>query len=282
MTTADIDQLESKLKVAKETEKDAKKSFKNAKKDAELAEKMIDMKKNKRDKMLAKIEKEKLKKRIEEGQQLQESAMNSEGDLRANSEEADQKAWAKEINDKNLKKYKVEEDVMLQPPAVPCVYTYDDVDEFTGKRRRDLVKRPFFNHTSDRLKPYFRERDHINGEGFISSSSGGVKYLNLQVTILSEQAQREFGVLEKSSILSLKLLNGDAIKLHNTKTSSGTVSKRNKTTTYRGQYMISNDQQKRIKKSEVDKVRVVWSTGYEDYDVYELDFFIDQFRCLEE
>ncbi|MEM8909240.1 MAG: hypothetical protein AAGD05_15445, partial [Bacteroidota bacterium] len=91
----------------------------------------------------------------------------------------------------------------------------------------------------------------------------------------------EFGVLEKGSILSVKLLNGDAVKLFNTKTSTGTVSKLNKTTVYRGQYLISSDQQKQLKKSEVDKVRIVWSTGYEDYDVYELDFFLDQFNCLD-
>ncbi|MEM9823738.1 MAG: hypothetical protein AAF985_21820 [Bacteroidota bacterium] len=281
-TTADIDALEAKLKAAKAAEKAAKKEYKKAQKDAEIAEKMIDMKKAKRDKMLAKIEKEKRKERIEEGRKLQETTLVSEELKEEESGVSDQKVWASEMSDKQLKKYSVEEDVMFRPPTAPCNYSYDDIDEFTGKRRRDLVKRPFFNHTSDRLKPYFRERDHINGEGFISATSDGVKYFNLQVTILSEQAQREFGVLEKGSILSIKLLNGDAVKLFNTKTSTGTVSKINKTTTYRGQYMISGDQQKQIKKNEVDKVRIVWSTGYEDYDVYELDFFIDQFRCLED
>ena len=33
-------------------------------------------------------------------------------------------------------------------------------------------------------------------------------------------------------------------------------------------------------KSELDKMRIVWSTGYEDYDIHEVDFFMDQIRCL--
>ena len=281
MTTEDIDQLEVKLKAAKKKEKETEVAYKKAKKDAHLAEKMIDMKKSKRDKLLAKIEKEKMKERIEEGRRLQAAAEKEEETVEKR-EEKNQEVWANEANEKSLKRYSAKEDVMVNPPEVPCEYAYDDVDEFTGKRRRDLVKRLFFTHTSDRLKPYFRERDHINCEGFLSASSGGLKYLNLQITILSEQAQREFGVLEKGSILSLKLLNGNAVKLLNTKTSTGTVSKLNKTTTYRGQYLISPDQEKQIKKSEVDKVRIVWSTGYEDYEVYELDFFLDQFKCLDD
>lgn len=279
MTTADIDRLEVKLKAARLVEKEAKERYKMAKKDAKIAEKMIDMDKSSRDKFLAKIEEKKMKERIKEGQLLQEETAKLDAE---DKDVSNDNEWLSDGRKNKLRKYNPDEDVMVNPPAPPCEFTYDDVDEFTGKRRRDLVKRPFFVHTSDRLKPYFKERDHITGEGFISASSGGVKYLNLQITILSEQAQREFGVLEKGSILSVKLLNGAAVKLLNTKTSTGTVSKLNKTTIYRGQYLISSDQEKQIKKNEVDKVRVVWSTGYEDYEVYELDFFLDQFKCLED
>lgn len=275
-----IDEIETKLAEAKEKEKVAKTLRKEATKRADQAEKMIDMKKSKRDKLLAKMEKEEAKAQASAldaiAEPLSEEDMSSAVESVSNEDEG----WYKGNDNKSLAKYNQKDDVMYNPPSGNCEYGFDDIDEFTGKRRVELAKQTFFTHTADRLKPYFKNNHHITGEGFLSATTGGVKYLNLKLSILSEHAQREFGLLEKGSMLSLKLINGATVKLLNTKTSSGLLNKVTKTTVYRGQYLISKDHEKTLKKSEVDKVRVVWGTGYEDYEVYELDFFIDQFKCL--
>jgi len=56
----------------------------------------------------------------------------------------------------------------------------------------------------------------------------------------------------------------------------------NKTTTYNTSYPLNKSQIKRLRDAEIDKVRMIWATGYEDYEVYQVDFFRDLFRCLEE
>ena len=274
-----IDEIETKLAETKEREKLAKEERKEASKRADQAEKMIDMKKSKRDKLLAKMEKEEMKTQASALDAIAEP-LYEEGISSAVETAKDDEGWYKGNNNKSFAKYNRKNDVMYNPPTVDCEYGFDDIDEFTGKRRVELAKRIFFTHTADRLKPYFKNNHHITVEGFLSATTGGVKYLNLKLSILSEHAQREFGLLEKGSILSLKLINGATVKLLNTKTSSGLLNKVTKTTVYRGQYLISKDHEKTLKKSEIDKVRVVWGTGYEDYEVYELDFFIDQFKCL--
>ena len=38
--------------------------------------------------------------------------------------------------------------------------------------------------------------------------------------------------------------------------------------------------QREALKSELDKMRVVWRTGYEDYQIYHVDFLINQINCL--
>ncbi len=275
-----IDEIETQLAEVKAKEKMAKAERKQASKRADQAEKMIDMKKSKRDKLLAKMEKQEAKEQASAldaiAEPLSEEATSSIG-VDNNEDEG----WYKGNNNKSLAKYNKKDDVMYHPPTTDCEFGFDDIDEFTGKRRIELAKRTFFTHTSDRLKPYFKNNHHITCEGFLSAATGsGGKYLNLKISILSEHAQREFGLLEKGSILSLKLINGSTVKLLNTKTTPGQLNKVTKTTVYRGQYLISKDHEKSLKKSEVDKVRVVWGTGYEDYEVYELDFFIDQFKCL--
>ena len=236
-------------------------------------EEMIDMKKSKRDKAMA---------------NLQKTQQTAENEWTADLTESGKTPKEPRENKKRDRKQGnavlvANQDVVENPPMPPCELAYDGVDEFTGKRRWEMPKQTFFTHTTDRLKPFFKEKNHITVEGYISGASGngGAYYLNLNIIILSEMAQREFGVLEKGSILTLKLINGNNVKLFNTKTSTGTLDKVEKRVEYRAQYMINSDNVKSLRKSEVDKARIVWGTGYEDYEVYNLDFLIDQLDCLE-
>jgi len=272
VSVEDLDKLDKKYKNQQIALNNAAEVHREAEEFLQKMESMIDMKKAKRDKMLSKLN---------------------------NSQDADANNWTNDLTesrnpsgDKNvIKKNKKKEnavlvsnrDLILYPPPPPCELAYDGVDEFTGKRRWEMPLQVFFTHTSDRLKPFFKEKNHITVEGYLSGATGngGTYYLNLNISILSELAQREFGVLEKASILTLKLLNGDNVKLFNTKTSTGTLDKVEKRVEYRAQYRINSDSLKSLLKSEVDKARIVWGTGYEDYEVYNLDFFIDQIDCLE-
>ncbi len=272
ISVKDLDALDKKYKNQQVVLNNAAATHREAEEFLKKMEGMIDMKKSKRDKQLAEIN------------QMQESDANQWASDLTDSGEAVRKTSSKKKDRKNGKSMLVSnEDLMMYPPTPPCNLAYDGVDEFTGKRRWEMPKQVFFAHTSERLKPFFKEKNHITVEGFLSGASGngGTYYLNLNIIILSEMAQREFGVLEKASILSLKLINGNTVKLFNTKTSTGSVDKVEKLVEYRAQYMINSDNLKSLRKSEVDKARIVWGTGYEDYEVYNLDFFIDQIDCLE-
>jgi len=274
ISVAKLDEMDKKYKNQQVVLNNAAATHREAENFLNKMEGMIDMKKSKRDKLLADLN------------QTQETEVNDWTDDLTESG-TNPSVRKKKRSKKDRKKGKavltVNEDLIAYPPAPPCELAYDGVDEFTNKRRWEMPKQTFFTHTSDRLKPFFKEKNHITVEGYLSGASGngGTYYLNLNIIILSEMAQREFGVLEKASILTLKLINGSNVKLFNTKTSTGTLDKVEKVVEYRAQYMINSDNLKSLRKSEVDKARVVWGTGYEDYEVYNLDFFIDQINCLE-
>ena len=272
ISVQELDELDKKYKNQQIALNNAAKAHREAEEFLGKMESMIDMKKSKRDKMLAKL-----------NQSQDDDANNWTNDL-TDSSPSKVENNPKKKNRKNENAVLTSNrDLILYPPAPPCELAYDGVDEFTGKRRWETPLQVFFTHTSDRLKPFFKEKNHISVQGYLSGATGngGTYYLNLNITILSELAQREFGVLEKGSILTLKLLNGDNVKLFNTKTSTGNLDKVEKLVEYRAQYRINSDNLKSLLKSEVDKVRIVWGTGYEDYEVYNLDFFIDQLDCLE-
>ncbi|MEM9916763.1 MAG: hypothetical protein AAF990_01630 [Bacteroidota bacterium] len=270
----DLIALEEEFKLAKSREQSINAKVKEARKSVKQAERMIPMTKEKRDKYMARLNGEKIErigpKKSDKSKKRKKSITDMEEDRFANSFSEEKGGWKMDKDD----------DVMLHPPGSPCKIASEGVDEFTGRRRKELEAQLLFAHTRDELKPYLKERDYITCIGAVSAVSGAGKYLDLEFTIASDMAQREFGVLDKGSSIIIKFISGATVRLVNTQTDIGVLDKVNKRVTYKGQYTISGSQEKSLRKEEVDRIRVVWGTGYEDYEVYELDFFSDQLKCL--
>jgi len=108
----------------------------------------------------------------------------------------------------------------------------------------------------------------------------GSKYLILQFKINASKARNNFGSLPEGALLRIKLINGDTVDLYNVKGNSGVFDKDSGGLIYSGIFLIQSENEKLLTRYEVDKVRVVWSSGFEDYEIYYLDFFINQIECL--
>ena len=182
---------------------------------------------------------------------------------------------------KKFKKYEVEEDVMYHPPATKCELTFDGVDEFLGKKRKDVAREVLFSYTADDMRRYMKDDDYIICEGNLTQIKGGVLLLNLFISINTTDALRSFGELSKGSLIQVKMIDGSKISLANNQTDRGVYDALSRRHTFTAQYVINSGQEKSLKKGEVDMIRIIWNTGYEDYEVYNLDFFKDQFRCLD-
>ncbi len=174
------------------------------------------------------------------------------------------------------------DDVMMYPPEKKCNLAFDGVDDFSGKKRREVAKEILFSHTSEDMRPFFKDQDYMTCRAYLSSLSGGITYLSLEITIASESAQRDYGMIEKGSILNIKLMDESNAKLFNNKTDVGVLDELNNTVTYSAQYVINSGEEKVLRRNEIDKIRVIWSSGYEDYEVYNVDFFTNQFNCLKD
>lgn len=186
--------------------------------------------------------------------------------------------FGKEVN--SYKQISRQENVMLNPPTPECIIAFEGVEEFSGKKRKDVAPSLFFTYTSEKLRPFFQEKDLIKCTGHVSSLSGGIKFLSIEITVADERAQTNYGSLEKNSLLSIKLIDGTTIQLINKKTNQGTLNRFEKNVVYTAQYILSSDQEKALKSTEIDRVRVVWSTGFEEYEVFETDFMMHQLECL--
>jgi hypothetical protein len=184
------------------------------------------------------------------------------------------------VLDDNYLPFAHTDEVILHPPAPGCKTSYEGKDE-RGRYRKDLEKQMLFTHTNESLRPYLEEgREYLSCSGFFTQI-GGFRYLTLEFTFAYPNAREAYGFIEKGSYLMIKMLNNQSIMLFSGKLDRGNYDTETQLLTYSVHYPIDQSQLNLLKRSEADKVVVSWSSGYEEYEVYELGFFINQIACLD-
>lgn len=143
---------------------------------------------------------------------------------------------------------------------------------------RQLLWRPFFNFTPKQYRDYFKNSPFLRCEGALSEETGEL-YLNLRIYIGTPLGAKAYGALQPNSALYLKQLNGTNIILRTPGGASGQTLKEE--TLYEVRYRLERSDVKALQESELDRVRLDWSVGYEAYEVYYVDFLWDQFACFE-
>lgn len=160
-----------------------------------------------------------------------------------------------------------------------CAMQLDQVDPVTKQRRLVVDQSQLFTHTDEELRPYFRDENLLECVAFLSSVEG-FKYLTVKFIIASPNAKHNFGMLQQQALLRIKLINGTFLNFYNIQADRGIIDQYTGNTIFTGNYSLGKTAEKVLLSSEVDKMRVVWSTGYEDYDIHEVDFFMNQINCL--
>ena len=258
---SEISFVENKIKGSKTVETQAKKHLKIAKRELKNAKKdliVVDPK----SKTIAKTTRQKSKKvsKKKKYNQPKQTTLTAES--------------------KTFAKYDIDNDVMYHPPKPECGFLFDGMDEFLGKRRKDVNLGTFFSYTDDAMRRYLGNKDYMVCEGNLTQIEGGILLLNLHFSIATRDASRTFGGLNQGSLLTMKFIDGSKVKLVNTKDVTGQYDPLTERHTFVAQYLINAGQEKNLKKGEIDKVRVIWKTGFEDYEVYDVDFVKNQLKCL--
>ncbi len=176
----------------------------------------------------------------------------------------------------------VKDNVMADPPPAECQMGFEGKESYSNRNRRDVSRSLLFTHTDEKLRLYLKDKEYLRCEGNLSSIDGGYRFLTLQFTFAYPNAREAYGFIEKGSILTIKLLNGDFVNLQSGKLDRGSYDTETELLTYRVHYPLDNGQISLLKNSEVDTIRVFWSSGFEEYEVYHMDFFMNQISCLEQ
>ncbi len=176
-----------------------------------------------------------------------------------------------------FKPFKKQDNIVIKEQE--CSYEMNEIDPFTGKKKVALHSEFFFGYTHPQLEKYLKGDHYMVCDAYMSQVSG-LKALNVKFTIDSPNAQEDYGAILEGSRMLVSLLDGTTITLVSAESDDGKVDKVKKQTIYRAYFVIDPKSEKQILKSEINQVRMVWSEGYEDYEIHEVDFLINQLNCL--
>lgn len=162
-----------------------------------------------------------------------------------------------------------------------CQYAYEGLDAKGVDWRRDGEKELLFTFTDERLKLFFPDKEYLRCEAFLSTVGKREKQLTIEFRFAYPNAREAYGVIEKNSLITLKLFDGQIIELKAGELDLGKYETDKDILTYRMIYKMDNQQINLLRKQELEEIRMYWSAGFEVYPVYNIDFFSRQLKCLD-
>jgi len=163
------------------------------------------------------------------------------------------------------------------PPNYSCKVNFEGSDQ--GKFKVELKQEFFFSYTHEKLKSYFKNQDFLSCEAQLSYL-GGRSFLTLHIIIQSKKARESYGSIDRGSMLRIKLINEDKIYLGNVGPSTGLLEPYTGLTSYQVTYAIDKDDLKSLAGNEIDTVGIIWSSGFEDYEILWVDLLQNQAQCI--
>lgn len=168
---------------------------------------------------------------------------------------------------------------VLQAQAQDCQIAYEGLND-KQLFERALAREVLFTHTDDRMRPFLDGKEYLTCRAGLQQT-GGYRYLVMEFTFALANAREAYGFIERGSYLMITTLGNQYVKLFCRTMDNGEYDTQTEMLTYRVHYDLDQSQLNLLKREEIDKVIMGWSSGHEEYEVFNPGFFVRQVRCLE-
>jgi len=161
-----------------------------------------------------------------------------------------------------------------------CKVVENGIDPVSLKSKILIGSETIIEYTHPKLESFYKD------ESFITAEAGMMLldktyYLVLDIVIKSRDAVKNYGVIEAGAPMKVELLNGESAYLFSASNVAGSFIPDSNKVSYQAVFTVNKSEYKLLKKSEVDNIGIMWSSGYEKYDVYNVDLVMNQLACLE-
>ena len=234
-------------------------------------------------KEIDKEEREKLRQQ-EKLQKLAEKKARLEQKINQNLGEGDTLPEPEEIvfvDDADTKK---QAPPVVQPPVevvnLNCKFAVNEQDAFTGTVKKLTKAEYLLSYSPPGFKESNGGTDKISIGGYLGSMDNArIFYFNMQIK--STDAYKQYGDIEYRGKLLLKLANGNLVELRAGKEAQANINIASEITSYSTYYLLNEKNFKNLQKSPITNIRVVWSKGYDDFEVTNQSFFVENLACIQ-
>jgi hypothetical protein len=160
-----------------------------------------------------------------------------------------------------------------------CAVQSESYDPNSKLNYAVLEKEFLFSYTPDNLKNYFKSKDFLICRAGVSKAGKSTR-LNLELVFSSKDAARSYGFVPDESLVSIQMVTGKLLRLKTTGESRSTIEQYTGNILYRLEIELDKDAQDALERIPLDKIGVMWSSGFERYEVFEVDFLMKQLKCI--
>lgn len=161
-----------------------------------------------------------------------------------------------------------------------CDIIFNDIDRSIDKRRIEHAPQHFFGYTSDKLKHFFKEKNFLNCNAYITKVEGDY-FLNLDLDLASKDASRSYGFINKGDMIRVTFIDGQDFITNALYRVDGTIEAYSGHMIYRVVYPLEDYHLDLLHDTEIDKLGIIWSSGFEEYPIYEIDILMHQLECID-
>ncbi|TXF91523.1 hypothetical protein FUA23_02165 [Neolewinella aurantiaca] len=138
----------------------------------------------------------------------------------------------------------------------------------------------FFTHTDENLRPFLDGKEYLRATAWTSRDDRGDRYLHVRYTFANPNVLTSYGYLAQNSSLSLHLLNGRHLSLQAAREAVGIIDHGRREVNYDVTYLLPRGAAAELRNQALDYVRVFWSSGFEQYEVYQVEVLRQLMECL--
>jgi hypothetical protein len=190
-----------------------------------------------------------------------------------NSEEKDAK------ENEKYAKYSKGTDVMFTPPSVECDSLLTVMNTFTGKEQRVTQSKELFHFTNAFMANSLNGKQHITCYASVVTT-GKRSFLNLQFVIIDQNASKNFGAIRRDVPTTIKFVNESKLSIANQVADEGSLDASGTVFTVNASFELYKLEKDALRKIEIDKIRIPWAKGFEEYEVYRVDLVQRLLKCL--
>ena len=158
-----------------------------------------------------------------------------------------------------------------------CLFARDE--KINKVRITETNTEPFYTFTPEKLKNYFKEKELM--DVYTSVIRKGKEYFfHITIKITSKDAAKNYGHISKESMMRVQFITGNSINLYCSEDVYGGTETYTGNIVFKAEYSINNENVKMLSKFPIDKVGIMWTSGFETYDIYNVDLIMNHLSCL--